>query len=129
VELDVQRRNGDLVENHLRHARVVLVSDLHDDPEDRNRLNEIVTAFRRDGVPLRVVPLNAAPEDAAYFARLTSTALKDAAAPPAAEAAAPPAFAPARSAFPTLLVLLVVACALALAANVLWSARLRWGTG
>jgi hypothetical protein len=117
-----------LVENHLRHAHVVLVSDLHDDPEDRNRLNEIVTAYRRDGVPLRVVPLNAAPEDAAFFGRLTSTALKDTAAPPAAEATAPPAFTPARSAFPTLLVLLVIACALALAANVLWSARLRWGT-
>jgi hypothetical protein len=116
-----------LHENHLRHARVVLVSDLHDDPEDKNRLNEIVTAYRRDGVPLRVVPLNAAPEDAAYFGRLTSTALKDGPAPPAYEATTPPALAPTRAAFPTLLVLLVIAAACALAANLLWSARLHWG--
>jgi len=116
-----------LEENRLRHAHVVLVSDLHDDPEDRNRLNEIVTAYRRDGVALRVVPLNAAPDDAAYFGRLTSTALKDVAAPPAAQPTTPPALGPTRSAFPTLIVLLVVAAACALAASLLWSARLHWG--
>src|SRR6478735_6186269 len=106
-----------LEENRLRHAHVVLVSDLHDDPEDRNRLNEIVTAYRRDGVALRVVPLNAAPDDAAYFGRLTSTALKDVAAPPAAQPTTPPALGPTRSAFPTVIVLLVAAAACALAAS------------
>jgi len=116
-----------LIEDHLRHASVVLVSDLADDPVDRNRLNDVVAAYRQQGTPLRVVPLNASSTDAAYFAHLSATALKNAPAAqsgaPAAEPAAPP---PARAGFPTLLVVLAVAVAGALAANEFWSARLRW---
>jgi hypothetical protein len=114
-----------LIEDHLRHASVVLVSDLADDPEDKNRLNQVVAAYRQEGTPLRVVPLNASPGDAAYFAHLTSTALKDAPVPPAA-APATPASSPEHAPFPLLLVLLVVAVACAIAVNELWSARLRW---
>jgi hypothetical protein len=115
-----------LIEDRLRHASVVLVSDLADDPEDKNRLNQVVSAYRQEGTPLRVVPLNASPTDAAYFAHLTSTALKEAPTPPASTPATPAAAAPARTSLPVLLVLLVAAIACALAANELWSARLRW---
>ena len=115
-----------LLENKLRHASVVLVSDLHDDPEDRNRLNEIVAQYQREGIHVRVVPLGASLEDAAYFSKLTSTALKDAPVPTATPSPTPAALAPSSSSFPYALVLLVAAAACALAANLLWSARLRW---
>ena len=103
------------------------MSDLHDDPEDRNRLNQIVAAYQREAIPVKVVPLGASLEDANYFSKLTSTALKDAPVPAATPAPTSAALASSelrRSR--TLLVALVAAAAFALAANLLWSARLRW---
>jgi hypothetical protein len=111
--------------SHLRHASVVLVSDLHDSPEDKNRLNRIVAAYKQEAIPLKVVQLNASEADAAYFGNLTPTALQDGptagATPPT-----PTRVAPGRSTFPLLLVVLVAAVAAAAAVNELWSARLSW---
>jgi hypothetical protein len=114
------------IESHLRRASVVLVSDLADDPDDKNRLNQIVAAYRQEAIPLKVVSLNASQRDAEYFGHLTPTALKDGPAPAESTAPTPTGLAPGRSPFPLLLVLLVVAVAAAAAANELWSARLRW---
>lgn len=114
--------------SHLRHASVVLVSDLHDSPEDKNRLNQIVAAYRQEAIPLKVVPLNASEADAAYFGNVTPTALKDSATPATVPSPAPTAVAPGRSTFPLLLVVLVAAVAAAAAVYELWSARLSWST-
>ena len=49
---------------------MLLVSDLDDDAGDRERLTSTALAFRRLGIPVRVVGLNAAPEDERYMERL-----------------------------------------------------------
>ena len=65
-----------LLANHLGRSRVVLVSDLADDPEDIQRLNQVATTeYGRNRTPLRVVALNAAPDDAAFFARIADAAI------------------------------------------------------
>ena len=51
---------------------VLLVSDLDDDVGDRERLTSTALAFRRAGIPVRVVGLNPSPEDARYVERLLS---------------------------------------------------------
>jgi len=97
----------------------VLISDLADDPEDTQRLNQVATAeYGRGRTPLRVVALNAAPNDAAFFARITGAAI--AAAPSPEVHPAPPATTPSAK--------LPISLIVALGANALWSARLRWDT-
>ncbi len=54
----------------LVRPAVLLVSDLDDDAGDRERLSTTMLSLRRLGVPVRVVALNAAPEDERYIARL-----------------------------------------------------------
>jgi hypothetical protein len=54
----------------LTRPAVLLVSDLDDDAGDRERLTTTALALRRLGVPVRVVALNAAPEDERYITRL-----------------------------------------------------------
>ena len=49
---------------------MLLVSDLDDDTGDRERLTSTALAFRRLGIPVRVVGLNPAPEDERYMERL-----------------------------------------------------------
>lgn len=101
---------------------VVLVSDLDDDPQDVPRLAAILLAYRRDRIPLRVVPLNASDEDTALFRRvLGRTAL--------APSAEDPTAAPPRNSTPTpwALVAAAVVAAAALAALELWSPPLEWG--
>jgi hypothetical protein len=48
-------------------ARVVLVSDLSDDPNDLQRLASVLLAYRRDGVPMRIVGLDPQPSDLALY--------------------------------------------------------------
>jgi hypothetical protein len=115
-----------LLANKLPHARVVLVSDLADDPEDVQRLNEVLVSEYGSGrghTPLRVVALNAAPDDEAFFERVAGAATAEAA-PAPARPAAPTAR--AASALRWTLVAAIVATALLLAAHELWAARLRW---
>ena len=116
-----------LVANHLSRSRVVLISDLADDPQDIQRLNQVAVAeYGRGRTPLRVVALNAAPADEAFFARIADAAIADASAAPA-KPSPPPAFPPSR--LPIALVLAVLAAVAALAVYGLWAARLRWGMG
>ena len=46
-----------------REPAVLLVSDLDDDTGDLERVSQVAIAYRRAGIPLHVVGLNAAPED------------------------------------------------------------------
>jgi hypothetical protein len=108
----------------VRHPEILLISDLADAPSDVQRLIDVLSGFRATGVRLRVIALNAAPNDAAFFAGMIGSA---AAVIPAA--LTPPRARPlslATSAFPTQLVALAAAVLLLLALNELLLARLRY---
>jgi hypothetical protein len=57
-------------ENRLVRPAVLLVSDLDDDTGDMRRVGQVAAAYRRAGIPLHVVGLNASPEDVAFIQRL-----------------------------------------------------------
>ena len=57
-------------ENRLARPAVLLVSDLDDDTGDLDRVAQLAVAYRRAGIGLHVVGLNASPEDAAFIRRL-----------------------------------------------------------
>jgi hypothetical protein len=110
------------LENKVKKPAVVLISDLADDPNDINRLTDELLAYKRAGISLNVVPLNATQTDFDRFRGIASRVLP---APlPSANSAAS---APAKASFPTRLVLLTVLVALLLGASEMRSARLRWG--
>ena len=105
-----------------KRAAVVLVSDLDDDPADLPRLASIILAYRRDDIPLRIVALNPSSQNAEFFQRLAGPST-----PIVQAGAATPGPRPRNhTPFPWTLVLLVVACAAAVAAHELWTARLEW---
>ena len=115
-----------LVADHLSRSRVVLISDLADDPQDIQRLNQIVISeYGRNRTRLGVVALNATPDDKAFFSRVADAAIADAAAAPASPSP-PPAVPP--SALSTTLIAAIIATLLALAVHCLRAARLTWGT-
>jgi hypothetical protein len=106
-----------------RRATVVLVSDLNDDPEDLPRLSAVLLAYRRDHVRVRLVGLNASPDDAALYRHLLSPQPNVVAAPTLAEA--PPHD---TTPFPWVLVALGGAAAAAYALRVAFAPRLLWGS-
>jgi hypothetical protein len=111
--------------NGVRRPAVVLVSDLDDDPTDLVRLASIVLAYRRDGIPLRVVGLNSSAANAAFFQRLVGPSTRIVQAGTAAPGPQPRN----RTPFPWTFVLLAAAGAVALAVHELWAARLEWEPG
>jgi hypothetical protein len=108
-------------ENHLRRPAVILISDLDDDPDDRARLRRILIAYKRDGIALRLVSLNATPQAIAFireYAPKTPVVQADTLAPgPLPRNHTPLSWA---------LVALAVLAAVGLAANELWGPRLEW---
>jgi hypothetical protein len=104
-----------------RRASVVLVSDLDDDPADLPRLATVLTDYRRDGVPVRVVGLNPSPQNVTLFRRLLGPAAPFVQAPTVDQV--PPH---EETPFPWTLVALAVAAAAALALREAWSPRLDW---
>lgn len=66
LALDVIRKE------RLSRPAVLLVSDLDDDSGDVDRVSQTAIAYRRAGIPLHVVGLNAAPEDAAFIRRFVT---------------------------------------------------------
>jgi hypothetical protein len=110
-----------------RKPAVVLISDLADDPNDIQRLTVVLNEYKAAGIRLRVIALNAASSDMAYFANLIGTAT--AIVPAGLPGERPGATAGPRSSFPTWLVALTVGVCALLAANELRAARLRWGSG
>jgi hypothetical protein len=105
-----------------KRAAVVLVSDLDDDPSDLPRLASVLLAYRRDHVPVRIVGLDASPDNVALYTRLLSPQPVVVEAPTLAEA-------PPRDTTPVpwlLLILSVIAVA-AYVARAVWAPRLVWG--
>jgi VWA domain containing CoxE-like protein len=72
ISAGLQRALDVVTERHLRRPSVLLVSDLDDDTGDLQRLTDVALAYRHAGIPLRVVGLNPAPEDAHLVASLLS---------------------------------------------------------
>jgi hypothetical protein len=56
----------------LVNPAVLLVSDLDDDSGDVDRVSQVAIAYRRAGIPLHVVGLNADPQDAAFMRRFVA---------------------------------------------------------
>lgn len=61
---EVLKREG------IGNGSVLLVSDLDDSFFDITRLTESLVSYRREGIPLRIVPVFAAPDDRKFFRRL-----------------------------------------------------------
>jgi hypothetical protein len=55
---------------HLKRPVVLLVSDLDDDAGDLESLTSVALAYRKLGIPIRVVGLNPSPEDVRLVNRL-----------------------------------------------------------
>ena len=66
LALDVIRKE------QLTKPAVLLVSDLDNDSGDIDRVSQTAIAYRRAGIPLHVVGLNAAPEDVAFIRRFVT---------------------------------------------------------
>jgi hypothetical protein len=107
----------------LTDPAVLLVSDLDDSTEDLEALGSVLLDFRRQGISLLAVGLNPAPEDERFIGRLLRNPGDLVPATLPGERAAAPS---ARS--PRTLVLAALAVALTLAAFLVASDRLRWGT-
>jgi hypothetical protein len=117
VALDLVRRE------RLARAAVLLVSDLDDSTEDLESLGSVVLDYRRAGVPLRAVGLNPSPEDERFVRRLLRNPgdLVPATLPDESAASAEAGSA-------ATLVLWALVVAIALAASLVASDRLRWRT-
>jgi NAD(P)-dependent dehydrogenase (short-subunit alcohol dehydrogenase family) len=105
----------------VHRPAVVLVSDLDDDAGDIEALTSVALAYRKLGIPLRVVGLNPSPEDERLVKRLLAQ-------PNDLRAASPPAEGGSRvdGASPALLIVLALGAAASLALLLVLFERLRW---
>ncbi len=110
-----------------KHRAVVLISDLADDPNDLQRLNTVLNEYQVEHIQLRVIALNADPNDLARFKSLIGKASSIIPAGLSTGNQAAAVAAPA-SAFPVWLVVLAAVVAILLAATELRAARLDWDT-
>lgn len=113
-----------IAQAQAKRPTVVLVSDLDDDPQDLTALAAVMAAYRRDHIPVRVVGLNASPQDVTLFERLLGRAVPVTQAPTVNEV--PPRDV---TVFPGVLLVLAILSAAALALREAWAPRLEWSTG
>ena len=118
LALDVVRRD------RLQRPLVVLVSDLDDDAGDLESLTSVALAYRRLGIPIRVVALDASPEDALYLQRLLpqGSSVVGASLPDERRAGA-------QAGLPHALLFTIVLLGLVLAAFLPLTERVRWRLG
>ena len=103
---------------------VMLVSDLDDDPQDLTALAAVMAAYRRDHIPVRVVGLNASPQDVTLFERFLGRAVPVDAGADARQGAAARRHTPSRG----MSLALALVAAVALALRELWAPRLDWSS-
>lgn len=118
LALDIVRRD------RLARPAVLLVSDLDDDTSDLESLTSAAISLRREGTALRAVSLNGAPEDEQFIRRL----LEKPADVGTARLPGEEGYAGAAQPVPRLLAALAIVVALALAALLGVTERLRWRT-
>jgi hypothetical protein len=70
IGVGLQMALDSLRQAHVRHGTIVLVSDLDDSGIDQPALSDMAITLRKAHVPLRIVPLFAAPENKQLFATL-----------------------------------------------------------
>jgi hypothetical protein len=108
-------------EQGVKRPVVILISDLDDDPDDRARLRRILIAYKRDGIPLSLVTLNATPAAIAFIREyVPKTHVVE------ADTLAPGPLPRNRTPIPWALIALGALAAVGLAANELWGPRLEW---
>jgi hypothetical protein len=111
-----------LIDSHLSHPSVLLVSDLDDDAGDLPALASVAEAYKQEHILLNVVALNAAADDQGRFRQFIrgSGMLTQGRLPkePTTQAGG--------ARFPTWLAVVAVALAMLIAANELAFARLNW---
>jgi hypothetical protein len=105
----------------VRRPVVILISDLDDDPDDLARLRRILIAYKRDGIQLDLVELNATPAAIAFIREYVPKTPVVRAGPLAAGP-----LPRNRTPLPWALVTLGALAAVGLAANELWGPRLEW---
>jgi len=108
--------------NHAKHPAVVLISDLQDDPNDLDRLSQVLLGYKAEKISLTVIPLNAEQNDIDRYVGIATKII-----PAELPGQNPSAGSPPHASFPTWLVALAIAVAAGLGLNELRSARLRWG--
>ena len=108
-------------QNKVRRPVVILISDLDDDPDDRPRLRRILIAYKRDGIPLRLVGLNATPAAIAFVREYAPKT-------PVVQAGtlAPGPLPRNRTPIPWTLIALGALAGIGVAANEFWGPRLEW---
>lgn len=113
-----------LLDAHITNGSVVLISDLDDSPADQPDLARTLITYENEGIPIRMISINAVPEDVRYFRAAlapgggTVTAIGEQSSQTVEKAGA---------AFPTGLVLAAGIIALLLALNEQALGRLTWG--
>jgi hypothetical protein len=70
IAVGLQMALDSLRQAHVRHGTIVLVSDLDDSGIDQPALSDMAITLRKAHVPLRIVPLFAAPENKQLFGTL-----------------------------------------------------------
>ena len=115
LALDVIQRE------RVARPAVLLVSDLNTDAADVDRMATVALQYRRERVPLRVVPLNAAPDDLSVITSLVGTPEDVVAAPDPDTRVVE-----RRRGVDRTLVVATLVCALLLGGLLAASERLRW---
>jgi hypothetical protein len=121
ISTGLERALVEIRDRRLERPAVILVSDLDDSTSDLDRLRDVALAYRQAGIPLHVVGLNPAPEDAELIRTLTAES-GDIVAAPARETAS----SRLRAAQANDVVLATVALALGLALLLVVTQRVRW---
>jgi hypothetical protein len=114
-----------LLQAHVKHGTVLLISDLDDDPTDFGPLTQVVSAYQQQGFTIQVIALNPQQQNLRFFQDLLgqNQALPLASLPTTAEARGKISLA---SAFPGGLAAFAVIVIVLLTLNEWWAEPLRW---
>ena len=124
ISTGLERALEEIRDQRLERPAVVLVSDLDDSTSDLDRLRDVALAYRRAAIPLHVVGLDPAPEDADLIRTLVAGS-GDLVAAPTRETASSRVLGGRASE----VVFATVALALGLALLLVLTQRVRWRRG